>query len=537
MNQPNTKMRTDFSARYSCKLPLLLLVAAVLTAMPAAADVRLPAIFTENMMLQRDLPVRVWGWAEAGEAVSVTLSGKTAATKADKNGLWALQLPAIKAGENLELTVKGKNTVTLNNVILGDIWVCSGQSNMEMSLNGCLGFEDDVKTADLPKIRRIKFNHVQSGQPEFDAPAATPWQVCTPETAGGFTAVGFYFAREIQQKTGVPIGIVDVNWGGTPIEPWVATEGLAMVDQLKPQFVAKQEAIKNYRAQLPKSLDELDAWIATTRRDLANGAPLHTMPAVPATPDGGWSSMYNAMIHPIVRFPIKGALWYQGESNGGEGVTYYDKMRALIGGWRKQWRQGDFPFYFVQLANFQAVSEDPAGGNGWARLREAQTRTLAVPNTGMAVIIDTVPLPERDDIHPRNKYDVGLRLALWALGRDYGQKQLEVSGPLFKSLKIEDGKARLAFEHVGTGLIVGKKVGRLPAVENKAAKLKGFAIAGADKKWFWANAEIEGETVIASSPEVKEPVAVRYAFQMNPDGANLYNREGLPASPFRSDDW
>jgi sialate O-acetylesterase len=306
---------------------------------------------------------------------------------------------------------------------------------------------------------------------------------------------------------------------------------------LKPQFVAKQEAIKNYRAQLPKSLDELNAWIATTRRDLASGAPLHTMPAIPATPDDGWSSMYNAMIHPIVRFPIKGALWYQGESNGGEGVTYYDKMRALIGGWRKQWRQGDFPFYFVQLANFQAVSEDPAGGNGWARLREAQTKTLAVPNTGMAVIIDTVPLPERDDIHPRNKYDVGLRLALWALGRDYGQKQLEVSGPLFKSLKIEDGKARLAFDHIGSGLMVGKKEGRAPATENKGARLKSFAIAGADKKWFWADAVIEGKTVLVSSPEVKEPVAVRYAYQMNPDGANLYNREGLPASPFRSDDW
>jgi sialate O-acetylesterase len=247
--------------------------------------------------------------------------------------------------------------------------------------------------------------------------------------------------------------------------------------------------------------------------------------------------MYNAMIHPIVRFPIKGVLWYQGESNGGEGVSYYDKMRALIGGWRKQWGQGDFPFYFVQLANFQAVSEDPAGGNGWAKLREAQTKALAVPDTGMAVIIDTVPFAERDDIHPKNKYDVGLRLARWALGRDYGQRQLEVSGPLFKALKIEGNEAHLAFDHTGSGLMVGKKVSREPTVENKGDKLKRFAIGGADKKWFWAEAVIEGKTVTVSSPEVKEPVAVRYAYQMNPDGANLYNREGLPASPFRSDDW
>jgi len=223
MSKPNTDMKTDQSAGHPRKLHLLLLAAAVLTAMPAAADVRLPGIFTDNMMLQRDLPVRVWGWAEAGEAVSVTLSGKTAATKADKKGQWAVELPAIKAGENLELTVKGKNSLTIKNVIMGDIWVCSGQSNMEMGLNGCLGFQDDVKAADLPKIRRIKFNQVQSGQPELDASTATPWQVCTPETAAGFTAVGFYYAREILQKTGVPIGIVDDNWGGTAIEPWVAT--------------------------------------------------------------------------------------------------------------------------------------------------------------------------------------------------------------------------------------------------------------------------------------------------------------------------
>jgi sialate O-acetylesterase len=247
--------------------------------------------------------------------------------------------------------------------------------------------------------------------------------------------------------------------------------------------------------------------------------------------------MYNSMIHPIVRFPIKGALWYQGESNGGEGDTYYDKKRALIGGWRKQWGLGDFPFYHVQLANFRAPTEDPAGGNGWAKLREAQSRSLDIPNTGMAVIIDTVPLAEAGDIHPKNKFDVGVRLAQWALGRDYGKKDVVVSGPLFKALKIEDGKALLTFDHVGKGLMVGKKEGRNPAAENKEGKLKRFAVAGADKKWYWAEAGINNDTVTVSSPQVKEPVAVRYAFEMNPDGANLYNRDGLPASPFRTDAW
>jgi sialate O-acetylesterase len=517
------------------RLDRLLCAAAILTALPATAEVRLPKIFTDNMMLQRDLPVRVWGWADPGETVSVTLVGTTAATQADSKGQWSLEVPAIKAGENLDLTVKGNNSLTLKNVIVGDIWVCSGQSNMEMSLGGCLGAAEDIKAADLPRIRRIKFKRVQSGQAAADAPTASPWQVCAPASAAQFTAVGFYFAREIQQKTGVPIGIVDTNWGGTRIEPWVAPCGLELVSELQPALLAKQEAVKVYQAQLPAALTQMEAWIAETRSLLANGTPTNPPPAIPTPPDGGWSGLYNAMIHPLVRFPIKGALWYQGEANGSEGETYYDKMRALVGSWRKQWGQGDFPFYFVQLASFQGVTEDPAGGDGWANLREAQTKSLAIPNTGMAVITDTVPLAQSGNIHPLNKYDVGLRLALWALGRDYGQKQLEVSGPLFKSLKIEGGKARLEFDHTGSGLMIGKKEGRDPALETKQEKLKRFALAGADRKWFWADAVIDHNTVTVASPEVKEPVAVRYAYQMNPDGANLYNREGLPASPFRTD--
>jgi sialate O-acetylesterase len=247
--------------------------------------------------------------------------------------------------------------------------------------------------------------------------------------------------------------------------------------------------------------------------------------------------MYNAMIHPIVNLPIKGALWYQGESNGAEGESYYQKMEALIGGWRKQWAQGDFPFYFVQLASFQAVTDDAAGGNGWAQLREAQRKALQIPNTGMAVITDTVPLPERDDIHPRNKFDVGLRLAQWALGRDYGLKDTVVSGPLLKGIESAGGKVRVKFEHTGGGLMAGRKDGLAVAAEDAGAKLNGFAVAGADRKWVWADAVIDGDTVVVSAGEVKEPVAVRYAYRMNPGGANLYNRAGLPASPFRSDDW
>lgn len=520
------------------KFKLILSSVVMAAALPAAADVRMPKIFTDNMMLQRDLPVRVWGWADAGEGVSVTLAGKKAATKADDKGEWALELPAMKAGENLELAVTGNNSLTLKNILIGDIWVFSGQSNMEMRLAGCLGAADDIKAADLPMIRRIKFDHVLAAQPQSDAPASPQWQVCSSKTAGGFSAVGFYFAREIQAKTGVPIGILDVNWGGSRIEPWVATEGLAMVDELKPAFAARQEAIKGYRAGLPQDLEVMEKWIARSRSDLAKGVETSPQPTISVHPGGStWSGMYNAMIAPIVRFPIKGATWYQGESNGNEGETYYHKMQALIGGWRQQWGQGDFPFYFVQLASFQGVTEDPAGGDGWAKHRAAQTKSLTIPNTGMAVIIDTVPLEQAGDIHPKNKYDVGTRLAYWALGRDYGQKDVMVSGPLLKGMEIESGKVILNFDHRGSGLMVGKKEGRDPAVEAKGEKLKHFAIAGADKKWFWAEAVVVNNTVVVTCPEVKEPVAVRYAFRMNPDGANLYNREGIPASPFRTDAW
>lgn len=524
------------------KTQLILLATSLAAILPAFADVRLPKIFTDNMMFQRDKPMRVWGWAEAGEEVSVDLAGKNTSTKTDSTGMWKVELPAIKEGTNLELTVKGKNTLSLKNCIIGDIWVCGGQSNMEWTLSSCLGAAADIQSADFSKIRQIRFNKVQSAQPELDAPTATPWQVCTPATAGGFTAVGFYFAREVEQKTGVPIGLIYSNWGGTRIEPWTPSEGLDLVDALKSENAGRKEAVKAYQERLPQALTEMEGWIALSRKNLAAGVQLTQPPSIPTLPvvKSGWSGMYHAMIHPIIRFPIKGALWYQGESNGPEGETYYQKMQALIGGWRHQWNQGDFPFYFVQLASFQNPSTDPAGGNGWAKLREAQTKSLSIPHTGMAVIIDTVPLNQAADIHPKNKYDVGVRLAQWALAKDYGVKDAVPSGPLFKGIKIDGSKAIIEFSDTGltaNGLIVGKKDGRTSAVEDKENKLKRFAIAGADKKWFWADAVIEKNTVIVSSPEVKEPVAVRYAFEMNPDGANLYNREGLPASPFRSDNW
>ncbi len=502
------------------------------------ADVRLARVFTHNMMLQRDQPVRVWGWAAPGESVRVALAGKDAAATADAKGAWLAELPALKQGEGLELAVTGKNSLVLTNVIVGDVWLCSGQSNMEMGLGGCLNAGDDIKTADLPKIRRIKVSHTQSALPEAELPAATAWQVCTPQTVGGFSAAAFYFAREVHARTGVPIGILDDNWGGTQIEPWTAPAGMELVPALRDAVAARSNAAAAYAAQLPGRLDEIERWVGSTRVALTNGVAIPPAPVWPAHPGAsGWGSMYHAMVSPIVSFPIKGALWYQGESNGSEGESYYHKMHALVGGWRKAWNQGDFPFYYVQLASFQSPVENPAGGDGWSRLREAQTRAMDITNSGMAVILDTVPLKEAGDIHPKNKYDVGMRLARWALNRDYAQKDVTVSGPIFKDMKVEGDKVRLSFDHAGTGLMAAAKEGRAPAAEVAGGKLKRFAIAGADRKWVWAEAAIDGQGVLVSAPEVKEPVAVRYAFSMNPDGANLYNREGLPAAPFRTDAW
>jgi sialate O-acetylesterase len=514
----------------------------------ARADVRLSNLFGDSMVLQRDLPVAVWGQADAGEKITVSFAGARAEAVADAAGNWSLKLPAFpESSDGRELTVAGKNTITIRNVAVGDVWVCSGQSNMEWGLGGC-NARDDVAAADCPKLRRIKLDHRALGCPDRGVPGR--WEVCTPQSAPGFTAVGFYFARRIQKETGVPIGLIDDNWGGTRIEPWIPPAGF----EQEPTLVGMLEDLKkrdqDYRSNLGKGLDEMTKWIADTRAALAKpDAVISEPPRMPGNPlndAGSPTTLYNGMIHPIMGYGIKGAIWYQGESNGGEGDEYFVKMRALIGGWRKLWAQppspgsgaqwGEFPFYFVQLANFQRPNDNPAGGDGWARIRMAQLKALQIPKTGMAVAIDLADAGNPDDIHPKNKFDVGERLALWALKSEYG-KPVVASGPLYKGIKVEGSKIRVSFDYVGGGLMAGSKVERTPAAEVKDQPLKRFAVAGEDRKWVWADAAIDGADVLVSSPQVPAPVAVRYAYSMNPAGANLYNREGLPASPFRSDDW
>lgn len=500
----------------------------------AWGDVRLPNLFGDNMVLQRDRPIPVWGWATPGEEVTVQLGAVIAKAVTNANGEWLVQLPARKDGDGLEMSIAGKNTLTLRGVVVGDIWVCSGQSNMEMNV-GETGATADIEAANYPRIRRLKIDHLKAAVSAHDIPRTIGtgfWQVCSPKSAGYFTAAGFYFAREIVNQTGVPIGLFDVNWGSTQIEPWIAPIGLAALPELATLNATQQKELADYTKQTPVQLAKMDTWLADARKAYAESRPAPPLPEMPKFPYA--CSLYRGMIAPLVRFPIKGVLWYQGEANGDDGDSYYYKMRALVGGWRMAWNQGDFPFYYVQLANWMPATDDPAGGDYWAKIRCAQAKALSIANTGMASAID---IGDAQNIHPKDKQELGKRLARWALARDYGKTKVIPCGPIFREMKIEGHAIRLYFDHLGSGLMVGKKTDHHPAVEDKTGKLARFAIISAYGNWVWANAVIEGDTVVVSSDKVPNPVAVRYAYSMNPAGANLYNREGLPASPFRTDNW
>jgi len=464
----------------------------------AQADVKLASIFGDSMVLQREMPVPVWGWADAGEEVTVALGDQSKKAQANKDGRWQVKLDALATNaKGQTLTVTGNNKIELKDVLVGEVWICSGQSNMEWGLGGSLNGQEEVAAANHPQIRLFNVpGHTTSSVAQDTCPGN--WQICESKTAGGFSAVGYFFGRRLQQELKVPIGLVGSNWGGTRIEPWTSPAGFHSVPELK------------------GIADQVDAYDENTK--VGAGSP---------------SAIYNAMIHPLAPFAMRGAIWYQGESNGGEGESYYHKTQALVNGWRELFNP-ELAFYWVQLADFQKPNDNPAGGDGWAKIREAQRKALNIKHTGMAVIID---VGQADDIHPRNKQDVGSRLAQWALHQTYGMKDMVPSGPLFKSHKVEGDSIRLTFDNTGSGLIVGKKVGLEPTEEVRDGKLERFAIAGEDKQWHWAEATIEGDTVVVKSSEVAKPVAVRYAYSMNPAGANLYNKEGIPASPFRTDDW
>ena len=468
------------------------------------ADVKLPNVIGNGMVLQCDMPVPIWGWADAGEEVTVSFAGETKNTKTGKNGKWMVKLSPLKANAKpANLTVKGSNEIKLENILVGEVWICSGQSNMEWSIRSSMNAKEEIAASDHPGIRLFNVpGHKTHPKPQQRLAIPTEWKVCKPDTSANFSAVGYYFGRRLHKELGVPVGLVGSNWGGTRIEPWTTLAGFESVSELSKEA----EKVKSYKADTK----------------VGGGSP---------------SAIYNQMVHPLAPFAMRGGIWYQGESNGGEHMSYYHKKHALVNGWRKVFQNKDLAFYWVQLANFQNPGTNPAGGDGWAKIREAQTKALDIPHTGMAVAIDLADAHNPRDIHPRNKQDVGGRLAQWALHQTYDKKNLVPTGPLYTSHKVKGNMIHLSFDHVGKGLMVGKKTKLEPTAEVKGGKLEHFSIAGEDKKWVWADAAIEGDTVVVSSKEVKKPVAVRYGFTMNPANANLYNKDGIPALPFRTDDW
>lgn len=640
---------------------LFALVPLVITCLFLAAEVKLPAIFSDGMVLQRDAPVNIWGWAKKNERIVVSLSNQVKTTKADKNGHWRIQLDPLAAGGPYAIQVKGNsNTIAINDVLVGDVWICSGQSNMEFTLDRAVNGKEEIANASYPQIRCVTVKQNAALSPLNDI-LPVDWKICSPQTAGKFSAAAYFFARKIQQEKHVPIGLVVTCWGGTNIEAWTSKEGLATHPDFK-EIVAKQskgdisqiaknryqsltknvaafqngvitndtqlwkntgyddalwatlmarkpweqqglrgfdgvvwyrkaitvtdaQAKKTALLELPQIGDADETYIngalvgQTDAHQSANTLRRYNVPAgllkvgknviaikitdlagdggivgnqnnlqltlegeSPISLEGAWkarvdttsfrgmidpginpSCLYNGMINPLIQYTIKGAIWYQGEANANRAYQYRTVFPLMINDWRSKWMEGNFPFYFVQLTTYDAHRENTTKGSKWAELRDAQAKALSLPNTGMAVTID---IGDPKDLHPKNKQDVGLRLALNALAMTYG-KDITPCGPLYKSMQIDGNKIILEFTETGKGLVAKDKYGQL----------RTFEIAGADKQFKWAFAYIENNKVIVFGPEVANPVAVRYAWLDNAEDANLYNAEGLPASPFRTDDW
>jgi sialate O-acetylesterase len=487
-------------------LGLALVLGLVVPAL-AQEGLRLAAIFSDNMVLQRDVGVPVWGWAGAGEQVTVSFLNQKKTATAGADGRWMVKLDSLSAGGPHDLTVTGRSSISLRNVLVGEVWICSGQSNMEWSLSNTENPQPAIDSSRNPMLRLYTVKKNRSSTPLDNCEGQ--WAEASPDSTPRFSAVGYYFGRYLQKELDVPVGLIHTSWGGTPIEAWTSRAVMAGDPEMKvilDAFPARQQA---YEAGVKRWEEQ-----AAAARQAGREAPRR--PGQPWEP----GSLYNAMIAPLVPYAVNGAIWYQGESNAGNPTLYRRQMPAMIQQWRTEFGSGEWPFLIVSLANYMARKPEPADSN-WAELREAQAMaTTALPKVGIAMAID---IGDEKDIHPRNKKDVGERLALNALAIGYGRNIVH-SGPVFDSIKVEDGRARLGFRHLGGGLVA------------KDGPLKGFAIAGEDRRFVWADARIDGDTIIVSSPQVARPVAVRYAWADNPE-CNLYNRASLPAVPFRTDRW
>ena len=496
---------------------MFFLAAALSLAATAHADVKLPAILNEGMVLQRSAPLKFWGWADEGEQVTVEFLGQKKSVTA-KAGKWEVTLKGVRtAGGPFPLTISGKNKIEFKDILVGEVWVCSGQSNMELTLKTSFQSEADIAKSANPNIRLFMVKNTRSDSPKQDVEVQLPWSAAAPESVPGFSAVGYYFGRMLNEKLGVPIGLISSDWGGTPAEAWTPEERILGNGALKP-------IADNYPAARARYEEQRIKWQADSTQAKLDGK---TPPAAPRLP-WRYSELYNAMIAPLTNYGIRGTIWYQGEANASRAMQYRELFPTMIEGWRSVWKNKDMPFYLVQLAPFQASGSEKTE---YAELRESQTlATQRLRNVGMAVITD---VGEEKDIHPKKKQPVGERLALLARRDLYREKGLVAQGPTFKSAAFNGEKAVVSFAHTGTGLMAAPADSVGSAV--LGGKVVGFMLAGDDGKFYPAEAVIEGtDKVIVTCAQVQAPKAVRYGFTNFPI-TNLWNKEGLPAGPFRSD--
>ncbi|MFK7769326.1 MAG: sialate O-acetylesterase [Mariniblastus sp.] len=488
-----------------------------------SADVRLPGFFTDHMVMQQQVELKIWGWAEPGETIAVTLGESTKETAAADDGTWQVKLPAMKASKDpLTLTVKGQTKITLRDILIGEVWLCSGQSNMEWSVRASGNPDAEIAAANYPMIRHMKVGRDPQSLPVDDI--KSQWQVCSPDTVAGFTAAGYYMARHLHKELDVPIGLINSSWGGTRVEPWIPASGFKKSDAL--QEISESVEQKIPRSPLNKALLEnhmaaMETWMVSAKSARDAGKPVEPNPVFPAElapfkSHQDPTMLYNGMIHALVGYPIRGAIWYQGESNHVEGDSYYDKKQALISGWRELWGIGDFPFYFVQIAPYKYGNEAP---DVLAEFWEVQEKTLQVPNTGMVITTDIATV---NNIHPPNKQEVGRRLALLSLKNDHG-KDIVASGPKFESIEMLGDKIKVNFSNTGGGLTT--RDGKAP---------DWFEVVDASSEGFqMADATIDGDSVLLTSSKVKTPVAMRFCWNKIAE-PNLVGGTKLPVGAFRA---
>ena len=511
----------------------------------AAPDpqLRLPHVFGDNMVLQAGTAAPVWGWAPAGQEVTVSFAGQSVSANAGSDGKWKLVLSNIKqsAAPAVLMVRCADKSIECTNVLVGDIWFGAGQSNMDFPVSGALDAPKFMAQAECPQIRLFRTAINWSETPLDDVNGE--WQVCSPQTVASFSATLYFFGREISDKTHLPLGLIVSAVGGQRIEPFIAREGFDATPELVDtafNIRMLSQRKHQYSEDAMDKIDKIEAWVKEARQAKVDNKPVPLFPPLygwgDAQPPHRATMLFNANIRPLIPFAIRGVIWYQGEGNWFEQESYAIKLRALVNGWRECWGNPELPFYYVQLPAFYPPDDRPegVGGEGWQKIRMGQL--LALPALGHAGMTVTTDLGD-GDLHPKNKQDFGQRLALWALRNEYGQQEIVPSGPLFRSMKIDGSFIRLCFDYAEGGLMVGRKKPLEPVREVKDGTLQRFALAGEDHQWHWAQAIIDGTEVVVTCPQVPHPVAVRYGFTMNPGTCNLYNRNGLPASPFRTDNW